>query len=277
MVMMGFDCILYNFGENIGEMDKRRNLILVTLLILAFGISACHKDIKTTSLTIGFTQSVDNKAFHKDSLQYINAAGNQYEVNDLQYFISEIILHKTDGEDVAINADNSIHYVDIDNPGTLNWNIGDQIPAGEYTSVSFTFGINEVKNKTGLFLNPPERDMFWPDPMGGGYHYLKMNGQWVDTLNQPMLFNFHIGIGMMDGGMGFIQNYFTVQVPNSGATLTADMNHKLILNMDISSWFKTPNLWDWNTIGGSIMQNQQAMHMACENGADVFSCEWISN
>ncbi|MFZ4706469.1 MAG: MbnP family protein [Bacteroidales bacterium] len=257
-------------------MTQYKNYASIAVLILSISFAACRKENKTTTLNIGFSHSVGNKAFIQDSLQYVNAAGNHYEVNDLQYFISEVILHKSDGENVAIITDNGIHYVDIDIPGTLSWNIGQQIPTGNYTSVSFTFGINEAKNKTGLFLNPPQRDMFWPDPMGGGYHYLKMNGQWVDTLDELMLFNFHIGIGMMEG-MGFVQNYFTVNVPNSGANLTSDADQKLLLNMDIASWFETPILWDWNTIGGSIMQNQGAMHMACENGADAFSCKWSNN
>jgi len=253
-------------------MNKGRNFIIAVVIILATSHFGCRKEDKLTKISIEFTHSVGNKVFIKDSLQYINAAGNHYEVNDLQYFVSEIILHKSDGEAITITTDNAIHYVDIDIPGTISWNIGQAIPTGDYTSVSFTFGLNEAKNKTGLFVNPPERDMFWPDAMGGGYHYMKMNGQWVDTLNQLTPFNFHLGIGMMD--IAFVQNFFTVQIPNSGVNLTAGGDHKLILNMDIASWFETPNLWDWNVIGGQIMQKQWAMKMACENGADAFTCKW---
>jgi hypothetical protein len=258
-------------------MVHRRNFAVIAILILTISFVACHKEDNTTTLTIGFTQSVGDQPFIKDSLQYINAAGNQYEINDLQYFVSDIVLHKSDGKEVAFTEGNGIHYVDIDIPGTLTWAIDQEIPTGDYTSVSFTFGINEEKNKTNLFVNPPERDMFWPDAMGGGYHYMKMNGQWVDILNQFTPFNFHLGIGMMDdgmGGMSFIQNYFTVHIPNSGVNLTAGSNHKLILKMDIASWFETPHVWDWDSIGGQIMQKQWAMEMACENGADAFSCAW---
>lgn len=244
--------------------------------MLSISLGSCRKEDKTTNLSIGFTHTVGLNALVKDSLLYVNAAGNQYVVNELQYFISDIILHKSDGETVAITEDNGIHYVDIDIPGTLTWNIDLEIPSGEYSSVSFIFGINEARNKPGLFVNPPERDMFWPDAMGGGYHYMKMNGLWLDINQQITPFNFHLGIGMTDGVMGFVQNYFTVQVPNSGVNLTSDTDYKLILNMDIASWFETPNLWNWNNIGGQIMQKQWAMELACENGADAFSCTWSS-
>jgi len=255
-------------------MHGQRNHIIVTVLVLAICFAGCRKEDKPATISFEFTHSVGTRTFIKDSLLYVNAAGNHYEVNDLQYFVSEIILNKADGEKIAITADKGIHYVDIDIPGTLNWTIGQEIPTGEYISVSFIFGIDEAKNKTGLFVNPPERDMFWPEPMGGGYHYMKMNGQWLDTLNQLTPFNFHIGIGMEN--MALIQNYFTVQVPNSGVYITSGSGPKLILNMDIANWFETPNLWNWNVIGGQIMQKQWAMRMAAENGADAFTCEWVN-
>jgi hypothetical protein len=266
-------------------MNHKRINVFAIFIVLASVLSGCRKDDNNTpgpetdkaSVMISFTHSVGNMDFIKDSLRYNNTAGNHYEVNDLQYFISDIILHKQDGGDVMITADNGIHYVDIDLSGTLLWNVAQEIPTGEYSSVSFTFGINESKNKTGLFVNPPERDMFWPEPMGGGYHYMKMNGQWVDTLNNLTPFNFHLGIGMMDNGMGgmdYIQNYFTVQVPNSAVTMQSGHVYKLGLKMNIASWFDTPNVWDWNVTGGQIMQKQWAMHMACENGVDAFSCLW---
>jgi hypothetical protein len=40
--------------------------------------------------------------------------------------------------------------------------------------------------------------------------------------------------------------------------------------MNIEKWFEAPNLWDWNVIGGQIMMNQPAMHMAAENGVNAF-------
>lgn len=251
------------------------NAFIITAFI-AIMFTSCKKESKNGSIVIEFTHSVGESAFYKDSLMYVNAAGNHYEVNELQYFISGIKLLKADGETVTITADSGIHYIDIDIPGSLVWKIKQEIPVSEYTSVSFTFGITEAMNKTGLFVNPPERDMFWPDIMGGGYHYMKMNGQWRDTLNQLSPFNFHIGVGMTDGmgGMGFVQNYFTVVIPNSAVNFNVDADQRLTLNMDIASWFDTPHLWDWNVTGGQIMQKQSAMRMACENGADAFSCVW---
>ena len=209
----------------------------------------------------------------------MNAAGNEYLVNEVQYFISDVILHNSDGSDFMINQDGGIHYVDTDIPSTFSWAVTTDIPVGNYSSVSFTFGISEAKNQSNMFPNPPERDMFWPEFLGGGYHYMKLNGKWLDTLSQVTPFNFHLGIGQIyahdvinvDSITGFVQNYFTVTVPNSSFAINENQTTSMELIMNIESWFDTPHVWDFNYWGGSIMQNQQAMQTAKENGADVFT------
>jgi len=59
-------------------MSNPRHYIPVLVTILAILFSSCGKEEKNTSISIEFTHSVGNKAFLKDSLQYINAAGNRY-------------------------------------------------------------------------------------------------------------------------------------------------------------------------------------------------------
>ena len=121
--------------------------------------------------------------------------------------------------------------------------------------------------------------MFWPDELGGGYHYMKLNGKWLNTNAMIEPFNFHLGIGQTYDTTGqvtgFVQNYFRVNCylaiySSFIAQVRAnEMNH-LGINMNIESWFKTPHTWDFNQWGGMIMQNQEAMKTACENGFDVF-------
>jgi hypothetical protein len=210
-----------------------------------------------------------------DSVRYINDAGNELLFSEIQYFISDVTLHYKDGSDYTINAWKDIHYVDSDIPATMGWTVYDSIPAGFCDSVSFTFGINEDKNQSFLFVNPPESLMFWPDILGGGFHYLKLNGKWVSGTGQLNPFNFHLGIGQEydnEGNVtGFIQNYFRVVMDDLSFEIRKNSGTTLIFRMNTESWFKTPNVWDFNHWGGDIMQNQAAMHAACENGNDVFT------
>ena len=242
---------------------------LVALISLIVAMAACRKENeKPVAPKFIFKHNVNGFELQKNAMNYTNQAGNQYQVDELQYFISEITIKTVDGQILPVTADNAIHYVDIDIPSTLEWEPTERIKVSGYESISFVFGINEAKNKTGLFVNPPERDMFWPDMMGGGYHYMKMNGKWMAPGDTVKPFNLHLGIGMNEDGTEFYQNYFTVTLPlhvNAGS-----LSNEFTITMNIEKWFESPNLWDWNVTGGQIMQNQEAMHKACENGANVF-------
>jgi len=244
-------------------------LHIISLVISLLLIASCGNDeIKSVAPQFVFQHNVNGSELQRGIMNHTNQAGNVYEVDELQYFISEITLTKTDGQLVKITSDNSIHYVDTDVPSSLKWNPKDMIPAGDYKSISFVFGINEAKNKTGLFVNPPERDMFWPDMMGGAYHYMKMNGKWKAVGDVITPFNLHLGIGMNMDGTVFYQNYFTVALPLNFHT--GSLGNVFTVTMNIEKWFEAPNVWDWNAIGGQIMMNQAAMRKAAENGANAF-------
>jgi hypothetical protein len=250
-------------------MNKHLFFIAIGLLSFLLMITSCGKDdVKSVAPTFVFNHTVNGSELEKGVMKYTNLAGNLYEVDELQYFISEITLTAADGQRIEIKSDSAIHYIDLDIPSTLSWSPKDLIPKGDYTSISFVFGINETKNKTGLFVNPPERDMFWPDIMGGGYHYMKMNGKWKAEGDIITPFNFHLGIGMNMAGTVFYQNCFTVTLPLN--IHTASLGNVFTVTMNIEKWFEAPNLWDWNVIGGQIMMNQPAMHMAAENGVNAF-------
>ena len=251
-----------------------------TLLLINVSCNNDEPDDNTTSghISFSFTHLVDGMALQKDNMKYVNAAGNPYEINQVMYFISDVTLHKSDGTKKLISDWKDIHYVDIDIPETLKWDVYDDIPAGAYDSVSFVFGITGEKNKSFMFVNPPEVNMMWPDILGGGYHYMMINGSWKDDANVIKSYAFHMGIGQLyksnvievDSIYAFVQNYFSVKLPNSAFTVEANKTRQIEIIMNIDSWFKTPHIYDHNYWGGAIMQNQPAMQMAKENGVDVF-------
>jgi hypothetical protein len=259
-------------------------LVLITLIVIIFS-PGCRKkseqnpELETGHIIFKFIHLVDGAPLRQDTFCYVNTAGNHYEIDQLMYFISDVKLHKSDGSVQLINAWKDIDYVDVDIPSTLQWDLFDPIPVGSYDSISFTFGISEAKNKSFMFVNPPEVNMMWPDVLGGGYHYLMMNGKWLDTANVAQPYNFHLGIGQLykhnvievDSIYAFVQNHFFVKLPNSAFTIEKDKSRQIEIIMNIDSWFKTPHIYNHNYWGGGIMQNQPAMQMAKENGFDVFT------
>lgn len=255
------------------------SILLSTFLLVNVSCKDENQVEKTTGkISISFNHKVDGLPLQKDMMKYINAAGNPYEINQVMYFISDVKLYKSDGAIKQIGDWTDIHYVDIDIPGTLTWDVFDEIPTGSYDSLSFVFGITKEKNQSFRFVNPPEVNMMWPDILGGGYHYMMINGSWGDNTNVIKSFAFHMGIGQLyksnvinvDSIYAFVQNYFTVSLPGSAFTIEKGKTRKIAIVMNIDSWFKTPHIYDHNYWGGAIMQKQPAMQMAKENGFDVF-------
>lgn len=228
----------------------------------------------TGKIVFEFQHLFHNNPVQFDTIRYMNTAGNLMMFTEIQWFISDVTLHYNNGDNYTIKEWKDIHYIDTDITSTLSWNVFDNIPAGIVDSVTFTFGINEQKNQSFLFVNPPESLMFWPDILGGGYHYLKLNGKWIDKLQRVSPFNFHLGIGQIYDNQGnitgFIQNYFSINP--GGPSFNIEQGKTIAINiiMDVDSWFNTPETWDLDFWGGDIMQNQAAMAAACINGNDAF-------
>jgi hypothetical protein len=256
------------------------------LLIILMGyVFACKKSDNTTPVSPSgkviflIDHKVNGDSLKENELIYANAAGNEYMITEVKYFISDITFYRNDGSKKVIGDWKDIFYVDENIPETKTIRFYDNIPAGTYDSITFIFGISQEKNKSYMYVNPPEVNMFWPEVLGGGYHYMMINGKWKDTAGFNMPFNFHLGIGQLyqgntydvDSIYEFVQNYFTVSLPGSSFTIANEDTSTFQLTMNIENWFQNPHVFDFNQWGGAIMQNQPAMQGVKENGWDVFS------
>jgi hypothetical protein len=193
--------------------------IIQTLIILVPGCSEKDepKEETISTLKMVFQHKVKNEYVQYNEILYTNAAGNPFEISEIMYFISELKLYK-EGIPYNISQWDNVHYIDSNLPQTLEWNVNYNIPAGKYDSLTFIFGLSEEMNKSFLFVNPPEVNMAWPQVLGGGYHYLMLNGFWKDSLENRKPFDFHLGIGQvyennsghLEDIKGFVQNFFCV-------------------------------------------------------------------
>ena len=259
-----------------------RNKIYTILIFASILFISCKHESEESygKVQFNFTFNVNGATLKTDTILYTNAAGNPYMINDIQYFITNITLIKTDGSSFPLTKDGFYRYIDTGIPSTLSWLASDAIPSGNYNSVSFTFGIKSYQNKSNMFVNPPESDMWWPDMMGGGYHYMKFDGKWLppsQTVGNP--FGIHLGIGMVVDTIvhdtTFVDNSFDVKL-NFSTLVIHNENHVINLSMNVDSWFSTPHVYDLNVEGGMTMQSQSLMQMIKENGYDVFSAQLVN-
>lgn len=238
----------------------------LTFVFAVFMAVSCKKPASYGELCVNIGYSVNGKALVTDSLCYRNEAGNEFLITEIQWFISKMELQVESDEWVAFEP--QFFYIDTNIPESQTLEIK-SIPVGKYKALRFVFGLDEEDNRTGLFTDPPESEMFWPDLLGGGYHYMKMNGKFLDAEGRLAPLAIHLGIGQNEDHSQFYQNYFTVELPID-FTITETSENQLDLTMIIDNWFRNPNLYDFNEYGSHIMQNQAAQQALKENGNDVF-------
>lgn len=270
-------------------------ILLVTGLLAALGMLGSCKNKKTmeADVNVAFTFTFEGEPLQFDSVEYTIASGQVIRIDNIQYFISDLALVDKNGFRVSLYPVNEggandglgvplsgIHYIDSDIASSLEWNSGVKVPTGVYEYVEFVYGIDSVTNRTGIFRNPPESLMFWPDFLGGGYHYMKLNGYWRNAgaaVSEESTFNFHAGIGQTWQGEGenkvavdFHQNYVPIR-DTLRLFITEGMSKTLTINMEVANWFRHPHTWDFEVNGTAIMQDQKAQQVVKENACDVFS------
>lgn len=231
-------------------------LVLVSMIFIS-----CKKAEKEShaSIRILFTHFVGDEEVSFDTIKYINAFGNSYSVSTLNYFISDFVLTKDDGSTVSFDF---AHYVDAKNQNTLSIDPTTKVPIGNYNKISFVFGLNEERNISGAFPNPPENNMEWPIPMGGGYHYMKLEGKF-DSVNLVKNYQAHTG--------RLMETPHFINIEMDDLELSVDGVESIIeIKMDINKWWENPNTLDLNTMS-SIMGNEAKQQTLEQNGSDVFS------
>ncbi len=235
-------------------MKKAWLFILLSLLV-----ASCAKKEENGFVDICVDYSVNNEPLITDTLCYTNEAGNEFLVTEIQWFASKWELQDEQGRWIASDR---IFYIDTNIPESQTLRM-DSIPIGKYKKVRFTFGLDESDNLSGRFSDPPESNMFWPEQLGGGYHYMKLNGKFVNEAGQLVPLNIHLG------RLHEEYNHFTVELPID-FSVTENTENQLHLTMIIDNWFRSPNLYDFNEYGSAIMQNQAAQNVLKQNGQDVF-------
>lgn len=205
-----------------------------------------------------------------NSVQYTAEAGNKYSVEHLEYFISDITIHQEGGDDIVIDA---AHYIDLEDATTHQISTGKMLEPGTYSGISFTFGLDTSKNVNGAFPNAPESNMFWPAAMGGGYHFMKLEGKY-DSLATGNIKNYAVHMGAADMMSMNYDSHFTVTFNNS-FTIKGATEVEIHALFDINEWFENPETYDFNNYDDGTMMNMMAQAKLVKNGANVFSIEEI--
>ena len=248
----------------------------IWVILFAFLAVACSKRNEKAEIDLNIGYEINGQPLVTDTLCYVNEAGNTFLITEIQWFLSNLELKNEAGDWTTLLQRNLLDTADINRVFYMDTNIPESqtlhtqpLPIGHYTALRFTFGLDETDNQTSLFNDPPESEMFWPDVLGGGYHYMKLNGKYLNAEDRLAPLAIHLGIGQNEDCTEFYQNYFIVELPID-FHIAANAENQLDLTMVIDNWFRTPHTIDFNEFGSHIMQNQTAQRLLNGNGKDVF-------
>lgn len=236
-------------------------LSFISFIILSVVFTSCKKDTENqdAQLRINFSHNVEGETLEFEIIKYTNAAANTYGISTLKYFVSSFVFTKTDGTKVTIDE---VYYIDATKTETITFEPTLLIPSGDYQSFSFIFGLDEEHNISGAFPNPPESNMEWPLPMGGGYHYMKLEGKF-DTISSVKNYQAHTGRLMET------PHFIDIAFPEFSFAVDG-RDVAVNISMNINNWWVNPHVLNLNNISG-IMGNETMQQQLQENGSDVFS------
>ena len=104
-----------------------------------------------------------------------------------------------------------------------------------------------------------------PAMLGGGYHYMRLEGKYKDTAAMDIGYAYH-AIRANDMNVTPLLLEDTSFVVNLGQ-VTVSNTTDIEIKMNVAEWFKNPNTWNLNTLFATLMPNFEAQKMISENGA----------
>jgi hypothetical protein len=180
-------------------------LTLALVLPLASGCSEDDGDGGGTPQTYGYvSMSIQHEADGQPLVQgtpYVNAAGATYYVTKFEYLITEISLERADGTKEMLSP---AYIKDLFQalPGKANEAIpAVKIPTGKYTKISFRWGRKwQGTREATETLGDDFSDLLWPGEgnvmmgdLGGGYHCMRLEGNYSSDPTPDGAFKLHMG------------------------------------------------------------------------------------
>jgi hypothetical protein len=228
--------------------------ILSMLLVAALTISGCQKKNSEPEVSgmgrmeIEFDNRVGAEPLVFNTKTYTNAHGDDFTIQTFKYYISNISLTKANGTTVIIPE--SYYLIDAGDESSTLQDV-DGIPAGDYTSIKMTIGVDSARNVSGAQIGAldPVKGMFWN--WNNGYIFVKLEGSSSKSTAAAHKLTFHVG------GIVAPNNIIRTVSQTFGSTLkirknTAPEMHFIV---DAASLFRGTTVIDFaklnSTMGGS--------------------------
>jgi len=220
------------------------------LLFLSLAIVACDDDDDpSTGGTGQITIEFDNRAGNDDLellKEYVNGAGESFQISKLNYYISNISLTTTDGKVFIVPQDSS-YFLIMEEEGESQHVHLRNVPSGNYNQISFTIGVDSLRSTMDIskrqgVLDPAQGHdgMYWT--WNSGYIFFKMEGTSpAAPSDQDNKFYYHIGGygGYETPALNNIRTT-TLDMGSAVAQVRPEKNPQVHLHVDVLEFFSSP-------------------------------------
>ncbi|HTN16667.1 MAG TPA: MbnP family protein [Chitinophagaceae bacterium] len=200
---------------------------------------------------------------------YTAPDGNQYSVNSLAYYISNIVFIDEKGKRYKVS--NSYRLITIQNGPSMQTGI-DNIPAAKYTAIELLIGVDSLRNVSGVQLGAldPAHGMFWS--WSTGYIMAKLEGSSPQSTALGKTISYHIA--------GFKGEYNVLQTIRIELPQQADIREKvsctISLQTDVNTWFAAPNFPGFPTLPSIGSEGQDAFKVS-QNYRKMITATQVEN
>lgn len=225
--------------------------MVVQVVLFGFLLSACKKDENTPqpvepepvpsptveygSLKLQFTNVVDTQLLSLGK-SFLNPAGESFSLTKFNYYISNVVLTKSDNSVFVVKDVYRIVKQDDDTSRVITMK---NIPVGNYKSVKVMLGVDSASNNSGAHSGGLDfdyaNDMFWG--WNQGYIFLKLEGTSPASINTNNKIEYHIG-GY--GGVNKTQKNYELNLGSTEAKITTSATPVISLKVNVNEIFKTP-------------------------------------
>lgn len=200
-----------------------------------------------------------------NQLKFINDLGDTMSIERLRYLISRVTLTNSNGAETILDG---YKLVDVSDNKTLRFSSATMLAQGTY-SLSLNFGFIKEDNKTGIYSDLNTANFNVISQLGGGYHFMQLDGKFIDKHKKEATYNFHAirAIDKSSEQTIFGKTDFVAELGQ------VDVNGNIVIEvkMNIAEWFKNPTSWNLNQFSQMLTSNYSAQRKISENGRDVFS------
>lgn len=253
------------------------NKIIISILLVGFTLItiSCNDDdpspeefgvmeieFDNIALVNGVQRQLSLVTPGSDDFNYTNGIGQEFNINLLRYYITNIKLEGPNGElfedqvEVDASGTKGIYLIDESDLTTGLITLG-EVPSGDYNKITFTVGVEENGIQEGVAggnLDPATCNMFWN--WNSGYIAIKFEGQSPVSLGGTNGFEtlegvedgilYHIGGWRDVDGTAFVYNNKTLSFDfDVDAKVDQEQQPHIHMVFDILSLFSGDNMIDF--------------------------------